>query len=149
MISIEFMEGCNFRCYFCSAQHVEKNIYMDLGLFKHIILQAKELGIDRVSLTPCRGEPFLHPDVYEILDFANSHMKHVHMITNATAINVQRIKEVNLSNTSLGVSYYGQTPERFKELTRTNNHLFNTFHKRLAELTEANIPHSLQKRCKL
>ncbi len=65
-------EGCNLRCRHCwiaPKYQSEGNSYpaLDLDLFKSIIEQAKPLGLVGVKLTG--GEPLLHPQIGEILDY--------------------------------------------------------------------------------
>ncbi|MGD8776217.1 MAG: SynChlorMet cassette radical SAM/SPASM protein ScmF [Syntrophobacterales bacterium] len=65
-------EGCNLRCRHCwiaPKYQTEGNSYpsLDLDLFKSIIEQAKPLGLTRVKLTG--GEPLLHPEIKEILEY--------------------------------------------------------------------------------
>jgi len=65
-------EGCNLRCRHCwiaPKYQSEGNSYpaLDLDLFKSIIEQAKPLGLTGVKLTG--GEPLLHPEIYEILEY--------------------------------------------------------------------------------
>jgi SynChlorMet cassette radical SAM/SPASM protein ScmF len=65
-------EGCNLRCRHCwiaPKYQSEGNSYpaLDLDLFKSIIEQAKPLGLSGVKLTG--GEPLLHPQVNEILEY--------------------------------------------------------------------------------
>lgn len=146
MIGIELVEGCNFKCYFCRASSVSKNTYMDADLYKRIILEAEQLGITSVKLTPEFGEPFLHPDIYELLDHSCKHMKHTHMFTNATAINVDKLKNICRHGLELNISWYGDTPEKFIELTHTNEHLFRVFHDKLHQLSEAGIQHTIYRR---
>lgn len=146
MLAIEIVEGCNFKCYFCKAREVEKNVYLDFELFKKIITEAKELGIDRIKLTPCRGEPFLHPHIYEMLEFANNNMKHIDMFTNATAINIDKLKKINLDHLSLCISKYGSNAEEFSKLTVTNSRMYNIFCRKLKELTEAGIRYEIHYR---
>ncbi len=146
MLAIEIIEGCNFSCYFCRAQWVKQNKYMDLALFKRIVLEAKELGITQLKLTPGRGEPFLHPDVYEMLDIACANMKRVIMFTNATPINVARLKAIDTSTLNLNISVYGMEVGKFKELTCTTDRMHDIFLKRLGELTAAGIPHIIHRR---
>ena len=146
MLNIEIIEGCNFKCYFCPAKDITNNIYIDLELFKRIIVEARQLGITTVKLTPGRGEPFLHPNIYEILDVACRHMDRVHMFTNATAINVDKLKAVMSPKLDLHVSFYGSTAEKFVELTCTNKRLFDIFHRKLAELKAADIQHTIERK---
>lgn len=65
-------EGCNLRCRHCwiaPKYQSEGNSYaaLDLDLFKSIIEQAKPLGLTGVKLTG--GEPLLHPQIEEILEY--------------------------------------------------------------------------------
>ena len=63
-------EGCNLACRHCwiapKYQHGEQ-VYpsLDFILFRHIISQAKPLGLSGVKLTG--GEPLLHPGICEII----------------------------------------------------------------------------------
>ena len=65
-------EGCNLRCRHCwiapKYQSKPKQYpALDLDLFKSIVEQAKPLGLTRVKLTG--GEPLLHPEIKEILEY--------------------------------------------------------------------------------
>jgi SynChlorMet cassette radical SAM/SPASM protein ScmF len=65
-------EGCNLRCRHCwiaPKYQSEGNscTSLDLDLFKSIIEQAKLLGLTGVKLTG--GEPLLHPEIKEILEY--------------------------------------------------------------------------------
>jgi MoaA/NifB/PqqE/SkfB family radical SAM enzyme len=146
MIVIEILEYCNFKCYFCKAKDITDPKYMSLELFKKIVLEAKALGITEVDLIPAKGEPFLHPDIYEMLAFLNEHMKYTIVFTNATAINVNKLKDVPMNHIKLCVSYYGATPEKFKELTAMDKNLFDIVHKRIEQLDNSGITYHLERR---
>jgi len=146
MLAIEIIEGCNFKCYFCKAKDLKSVTYMDLELFKKVVLEAKDLGITKLNLTPCKGEPFMHPNIYEILSFANEHMKESLVFTNATAINMDKLKELKLNNIKLNVSYYGETLDKFIELTGSSKSLFKIFHRKLKQLSSAGILHEVHRR---
>ena len=65
-------EGCNLKCRHCwlaPKYQSENKAYpaLDLNLFKSIIEQAKPLGLNGVKLTG--GEPLLHPEIKEILEY--------------------------------------------------------------------------------
>jgi organic radical activating enzyme len=146
MLVIEIIEYCNFKCYFCKAKDITEPVYMPLDLFKRIILEAKALGITEVDLIPAKGEPFLHPDIYEMLDFVNEHMKYAIIFTNATAINIKKLKKINMSRIKFCISYYGATTDKFNELTGMGENLFNAVHKKIAELDAAGIRYNLERR---
>lgn len=146
MISIEIIEGCNFKCYFCAAKDIDKYKFMDLDIFKKAVIQAKELGIKTVDMIPSRGDPFIHPNIYEMLDFINEHMEHILVFTNATPVNVNKLKNVNLSHTTLSVSLYGKTEERFVELTKTDQAMFKKFNDKLKHMDDAGIKYNIERR---
>jgi SynChlorMet cassette radical SAM/SPASM protein ScmF len=64
-------EGCNLRCRHCwiaptyQTEH-KAAAALDLDLFRHIVEQAKPLGLSGVKLSG--GEPLIHPQISEILD---------------------------------------------------------------------------------
>jgi len=64
-------EGCNLRCRHCWLEpphQSEKRQYpaLDPDLFRHILRQARPLGLSSVKLTG--GEPLMHPQIGEILE---------------------------------------------------------------------------------
>ena len=65
-------KGCNLHCRHCwisPKYQTEGNVYpsLDLDLFRKIVGQAKSIGLKTVKLTG--GEPLLHPEIREILQF--------------------------------------------------------------------------------
>jgi SynChlorMet cassette radical SAM/SPASM protein ScmF len=65
-------QGCNLRCRHCwiaPKYQSKNNSYpaLDLDLFKSIIEQANPLGLTGIKLTG--GEPLLHPEINEILEY--------------------------------------------------------------------------------
>jgi SynChlorMet cassette radical SAM/SPASM protein ScmF len=63
-------EGCNLRCRHCWIEpphQTARRQYpaIEPGLFRHIVEQAKPLGLSSVKLTG--GEPLMHPRIGEIL----------------------------------------------------------------------------------
>lgn len=146
MIVVEIIEFCNFKCYFCKAKDIKEPKYMPLELFKRIILEAKEMGITEIDLIPAKGEPFLHPDIYEMLEFVNEHMKYAIIFTNASAINVPKLANTKMNNIKLCVSYYGATTEKFNELTGMSQNLFDIVHRKLKEMDDLGIRYHLERR---
>lgn len=146
MLVIEIIELCNFKCYFCKAKDLAKPTYMPLDLFKRIILEAKAMGITEVDLIPAKGEPFLHPDIYEMLDFVNHHMEYSIIFTNASAINVPKLASLRLNKVNLNVSYYGATPEKFNEMTGATETLFNIVHDKIDSMKAAGIRFNVERR---
>ncbi|MCX5750053.1 MAG: SynChlorMet cassette radical SAM/SPASM protein ScmF, partial [Candidatus Saganbacteria bacterium] len=68
-------EGCNLRCRHCWIQpkYEEGKLkfpYVSLDLFKKIVEEAIPLGLSSVKLTG--GEPLIHPQINEVLDYIKS-----------------------------------------------------------------------------
>jgi len=82
-VSMEITTGCNFRCVYCP--HGNENVeprYMSLDKARKTLDQIKGLGgIEYVELN-LLGEPFLHRNLFEIIDHANSIKLPVRLITN-------------------------------------------------------------------
>lgn len=70
MLYFYLTEGCNLRCRHCWIEPPHqtakrKHPAIDPDLFRHILQQAKPLGLSSVKLTG--GEPLMHPRIGEIL----------------------------------------------------------------------------------
>jgi SynChlorMet cassette radical SAM/SPASM protein ScmF len=87
MLYFYLTEGCNLRCRHCWLEpkfQTGKRQYaaLDPGLFRHIVRQAKPLGLTGVKLTG--GEPFLHPGIGEIIGVVREEDLNLHVETNGT-----------------------------------------------------------------
>ena len=90
-VQIEPVSVCNFRCVFCyqSDESFSKNQdfmgNMDLGLFKKVVDDAQDIGIQALTLSG-RGEPTLHPKFGEMLDYCKGKFFDLKINTNATRL---------------------------------------------------------------
>ena len=67
-ITIEVTQQCPNRCIYCSSfSDIEKTDSLDLETIYKVVDDAKSLGAKSVSLSG--GEPFLHKDIVEIVDY--------------------------------------------------------------------------------
>jgi SynChlorMet cassette radical SAM/SPASM protein ScmF len=78
-------EGCNLRCRHCWIEpphQSAKRQYpaLEPGLLRHILDQAKPLGLSSVKLTG--GEPLMHPRIGEILEILRSEELRFNVETN-------------------------------------------------------------------
>ncbi|MDD5698861.1 MAG: SynChlorMet cassette radical SAM/SPASM protein ScmF [Victivallaceae bacterium] len=92
-------EGCNLRCSHCWINPpFEKDNragdfpYVDLKLFKHIVSQAKALGAYSVKLSG--GEPLIHPEIHEILDYIKAEDLRLAVETNATVCTPELARKI-------------------------------------------------------
>lgn len=85
-IYIEIISYCNQRCIYCYNSDTLKNKDMiDIATFKSIIDQCFSDELDNIILSG--GEPMLHPNINEMLDYCNKMNIKVNIISNATLIN--------------------------------------------------------------
>ena len=108
-------EGCNLRCRHCwiaPKYQGEGHTYpsLDLELFRSIIEEAKPLGLSAVKLTG--GEPLLHPNINEILDFMQTVDIRLIVETNGTLCTPELARKMAAcENPFVSVSLDGTNPE--------------------------------------
>lgn len=67
-ITIEVTQQCSNRCIYCSSfSDFERRNSLDINTIKSAIVDAKSLGAKSVSISG--GEPFLRPDIIEIVNY--------------------------------------------------------------------------------
>lgn len=84
-ISIRVTKGCNLKCIHCySFSGTKLKNELSTEEIKDLLLQAKELGAMRVFFTG--GEPFIRPDICEVLNYADENELAIYISTNGTFI---------------------------------------------------------------
>lgn len=69
-MEVEMTNKCYGSCLFCfSFSNEEGDVFMATDRIKSLLQEAYELGVRIVDW--CGGEPLLHPDWYEIMEFAS------------------------------------------------------------------------------
>ena len=90
-------EGCNLRCRHCWLEpphQSEKRQYaaLDPALFRHILEQARPLGLTSVKLTG--GEPLMHPQIGEILEILRQEKLRFNVETNGVLCTPELAREL-------------------------------------------------------
>ncbi|HBB67763.1 MAG TPA: hypothetical protein DCZ93_10805 [Elusimicrobia bacterium] len=99
-ITFELTDQCNYRCKHCyreSSPDLHKRL--DLAKIKEYITALRENGGSIVELTG--GEPMLHPDFFEIVDFACKNMNLVAILTNGYYLQEEAIQKLLKNKKSL------------------------------------------------
>ena len=108
-------EGCNLKCRHCwlapKYQSPDKSLpVLDTELFRSVIQQAKPLGLSGVKLTG--GEPLLHPQISEMLEFIRSRKLVLILETNGILCNSELAEKMALCKApSVSVSLDGADAE--------------------------------------
>ena len=97
-VYIEITNNCNFNCSFCT-QDGRKKEFMTKEKFENIILKIKNYT-DYIYLH-VKGEPLLHPNINEFIDFAYKNNINVNITTNGSLINNLKTKNIRQINYSM------------------------------------------------
>ncbi len=142
MVAIEIINQCNFNCYFCGAGTIPEPLEMiSFNDIKKLIYEMEKLNISFLKLTPSRGEIFLHPEIYEILEFlSRSKIKTIEFHTNFSRINFEKLVLINLSKFRIIISHYGfKGIEEFSYQTRTREKYFYKVEENLIKASQLGI----------
>jgi sulfatase maturation enzyme AslB (radical SAM superfamily) len=104
---------CNMSCRYCVAM-LPRGVMrprLELSTFRRLVDQAKELGFRHLGLTG--GEPFMHPGIVDMVDFAASRIDTV-VLTNASFVTpglLGDLARVDRSRLTLQVSLDSAEPD--------------------------------------
>lgn len=86
LIDIQVTSKCNRSCNFCYAIKYDIDFQMEFDLFKNIIIQTLENGVKNICISG--GEPFLHPDIYKMLEFSKKQGLNVAVSSNGDNLDI-------------------------------------------------------------
>ncbi|MDD3453649.1 MAG: radical SAM protein [Bacilli bacterium] len=113
-VYLELNNKCNLNCKFCSVSK-KQNDYIKIEEIKKILDELKKNGILDVYYTG--GEPLLHPDFDEIIEYASSLEFRQTLLTNGIVLDrhINAVKKI----LCVCVSLHG-TEQKHNELTSSN-----------------------------
>ena len=111
---LELNNSCNLRCKFCSVSN-KNNEYISIDMARYILDELKNNGIYDVYYTG--GEPLLHPNFMEIVEYADKLGIRQTILTNG--ILLDKIQPVLNKIMCVCVSLHG-TKEIHNKLTDSN-----------------------------
>lgn len=114
-ICINLTRRCNLHCEFCYVHDLvnKKNndLHLDLSLEK-IKKLVDFSAVEGVYLTG--GEPFMHPDIKEIINYFFENGKKINIATNALLLNEEMFRFLNHKNITLLISLREEYSETFR-----------------------------------
>jgi radical SAM protein with 4Fe4S-binding SPASM domain len=141
-MQIEPTSYCNFNCLYCARslpeyrQYVEKDIHFDLVLFERIIKQISTYGRLKSLRLYYIGEPFLHPQILEIISLAikSNVAERIEITSNGSVMNSKHVegicsiaKDMDVS-LYLRFSIYSVIPENHLRVTNSKINIENIYH---------------------
>jgi len=140
-IDLELTNKCNLFCRHCySGAGPLKGVSdkVPKERWKSLIDEAVSLGAKVLQITG--GEPTLHENFLEILDYAFvKGPKRPKIYTNAFELNDEIINELKRTGSLAAFSFYSHNPEIHEEITRVKGSFEKTV-KNLKKLVEAEVP---------
>lgn len=124
MLVVELTNNCNLRCIMCEYPLMQRGgMNMDIQLAKKVLKECAEWGISRVGLSRL-GEPLLHPDITEIIEFAKEcGIRHVSMVCNAMLLTEEKAKTLIQSGLDLILfSIDAATKETFERIRKGSDY---------------------------
>jgi len=143
LVQWDITSTCNLQCVHCYMDATAKHVENELTL-KEIFTFIKELsdcGVRSIHLLG--GEPFIHPDILEIIQAILKKGMYCYISTNGTLLNEELVKDLsNLKRITVDVSLDGVCPrahDSFRGVKGTFQRVLNG----LALLKEYNISHNV------
>lgn len=130
-VQIDLTNNCNNNCIVCWCNSPlfkksrlsleEKKEYLPLSLAKELIDEIWRLGATEVYFSGS-GEPFMHPHIIEVLEYAKSKKLVTHVNTNFTLVNKERLdKLIAIGVDFLTVSTWAGTAETYDKTHPNKN----------------------------
>jgi MoaA/NifB/PqqE/SkfB family radical SAM enzyme len=87
--TLELTDKCNLKCSYCYRESdFTKNLFLENPI--EFLESLLKIGIRHIEFS--EGEPLLHPDIIEILNFAGKKYNLVGLLTNGILINEEIIE---------------------------------------------------------
>ena len=121
-VEIDLTNNCNHKCSFCFyADSIGRGRmpFLVTDVLKERIKEMRQLGVKGISFTG-GGEPMLHPDFMNILNYTKQLGFDVGLITNGSAINEKKIKQLNEDLTWIRISMAGGDPKSYQKVQGVN-----------------------------
>lgn len=116
--TVSITEHCNSRCRYCQIwKHKPKEELTTEG-WKELFLELYDLGVCGLGIEG--GEPFLRPNIIELLEFASRKM-FIHLTSNGTLVNEKIAKALsNIDIEVIGISLESLNPSIHNKLRGIN-----------------------------
>ncbi len=143
-VTFELTPFCNFSCVMCYIRLNKEQAEMQGKILSadewlKIARQAKEMGTLSVSLTG--GEPFLHPEFWQIYSELNKMGFLVSILSNGSSIDERAMENFKLYGTpySVKLTAYGASDETYKKVCNSDDG-FTRLSKAVDLLKSADVP---------
>lgn len=104
-VHIEISDRCNEKCVHCFIPSDFRSKEMTPEMFYDIVNQAREQNV--INITISGGEPLIHPNIIDFLNYCRKKDLSVNLLTNLTLLTDDILEEIKMNpNCSVQVSLY-------------------------------------------
>ena len=152
-VGIELIYGCNLKCPFCYCfsplvkrvdesvrvgESVREKTPLDYGLFKKIVYELSGLGVKKITFCPA-GEPFLHPDLLDMVEYVKGKGLDCTIYTNGTLVDEETAERLSRLKVEIRFSLHAGDYKSWSKLQPKKVHFdFNRLKKVLKILNSEN-----------
>mgnify|MGYP001617775943 CR=1 FL=1 len=112
--------ACNHRCVYCALDFMEyKKVFLDTVIFKKRLLEMGALGVKSIMYAG-EGEPFLHKDIGDIINYTKKAGIDVAVTTNGVLLSEELADSVLADITWIKISINGATKATYAKIHRAN-----------------------------
>ncbi|MBA7556330.1 GTP 3',8-cyclase [subsurface metagenome] len=137
VIGLELTNNCNFDCIHCFRTKMNKDLgYMDVNLFKKLVDEISTYSFAFLRIVG-RGEPALHPELKQIMEYIKGKQINIEFVTNGTIFEEYSNTEILSWNIDLlDISVDGTDKESYNRIRKNGdydslrNNIANFYHTR-------------------
>lgn len=136
-VSFGPVKKCNHKCIFCAYESVEKHKEIfPLNRFESLVDELTTLGVKSLFFSG-DGEPLLHPNISEMIQYAKAKGLSLALNTNGTLLNSKIAHEIIPCLDWIRVSINGATDETYSAIHQTSKTHFSELFDNLIFLVNA------------
>lgn len=106
-IYCEILSDCNLRCKHCYNSSGTNNNMLNMSTIENVVKEMKAINCKKFALSG--GEPFLHPEIWDIMDCLCTEDFNIALVTNGTLINEFIVDKICKYKFTLQVSLNGSS----------------------------------------
>ncbi|AOY75344.1 radical SAM/SPASM domain-containing protein [Clostridium formicaceticum] len=124
-VYVEITSKCNLRCLHCYNESGSKDNILSLNEIENLVYSIKKSENHGFAISG--GEPFMHPQIFEIIELLNKNDIKPNVISNATLINEKICEKLKKYKCSFQISLNGSCAKVHESICGTG-----TFNKTIA-----------------
>jgi len=139
---LELTDSCNQKCIHCYAESgPQRKTFICVELAKEVIRQTRKEGFRILQFTG--GEPFLHPNFWEIIEYACAlNFPEIEIYTNLTQVTKSDLIRIKKNSIKVATTLLGPNAKIHDSCTRTLGS-FQRWYRNIKQVRSLGIPYRI------